>query len=185
MKFRIAISSDLAGVLQLQKANLYSELSEKEREKGFVTTPFSEQQILDIIKLDGLFVGEENSTIIAYVFAGDWHYFQQWPIFPFMTARFPKLSFNDSSVTTENSFQYGPICIALDFRGQQVMRELFEEMRLLWVQKFSVSITFVNKANKISVRAHEKIGWELIDEFEFNGNSYLGLAFDMKTSVLL
>lgn len=184
MKPRIATTNDISGILGLQSVNLYAELTEREREMGFVTTPFTEKQMKDIIKLDGLFVSEEKGEIVAYVFAGDWSYFQQWPIFPYMTSRFPILSFRGSAVTTENSFQYGPICIDVDFRGKQVMPLVFEEMRLLWSTKFSLSITFINKINQISARAHEKLGWEIIDEFEFRGNDYLGLAFDMKKSVL-
>jgi hypothetical protein len=30
----------------------------------------------------------------------------------------------------------------------------------------------------------EKLGWEIIDRFEFRNGKYLGLAFDMSRSVL-
>ena len=37
----------------------------------------------------------------------------------------------------------------------------------------------------ISEKAHtKKLGWEIIDEFEFNENNYIGLALDMEVSVL-
>jgi hypothetical protein len=46
-------------------------------------------------------------------------------------------------------------------------------------------MTFINKVNIISAMAHtKKLGWQIIDEFEFNNNHYLGLAFDMTTSVV-
>ncbi len=184
MKTRIAQPSDLPGILQLQKANLFSVLNKEERRMGFVTTPFTKKQILEIMTLDGLFVAEANDQIIAYVFAGKWDYFEQWPIFPLMTARFPVLSFNGSAIKVENSFQYGPICIERNYRGNNLMSLIFEEMRLVWLEKFSLSITFINQINKISTRAHEKLGWEVIDKFEFNDNRYLVLAFDMQRSAL-
>ena len=62
---------------------------------------------------------------------------------------------------------------------------IFEEMRLEFVKKYPISITFINKINLISEKAHtKKLGWEIIDEFEFNHNHYIGLAFDMKNSVI-
>ncbi|MEZ4885917.1 MAG: hypothetical protein R3E32_14380 [Chitinophagales bacterium] len=107
MQARLGTSSDIEGILALQKLNLYSELSKAQRLKGFVTTPFTIPQIEEIIEEDGIFVVEKAGQIIAYTFAGSWKYFEQWPIFPFMTDRFPTLSFKDWEITTSNSFQYG------------------------------------------------------------------------------
>src|SRR5690554_6427040 len=115
IKTRLGNTIDINGVLALQERNLYSNLSEKERENGFVTTPFTTSQIEEVIKENGLFVAEnESNVIVAYVFAGSWSYFEQWEIFNFMVSRFPSWSFNGNAITTTNSFQYGPVCIDKD-----------------------------------------------------------------------
>lgn len=183
---RIAKTDDIKGVLALQENNLYRNLNEEERQNGFVTTPFTVGQIEAIIEQNGLFVAENaQNKIISYVFAGDWEYFKQWEIFNLMVSRFPKLSFQQQAITTENSFQYGPVCIDINYRGQGVLNLIFETMRIAFVEKFPISITFINKVNVISEKAHtQKLGWEIIDEFEFNNKQYIGLAFDMKKSVL-
>ena len=186
IKTRIGNKEDIDGVLALQEKYLYRNLNETERKNGFVTTPFTANQIEEIIRQNGIFVAEnERDEIIAYAFAGSWKYFEQWEIFNFMVSRFPKLSFNGKKITTENSFQYGPVCIDKDYRGNGVLNLIFEEMRIEFYKKYPISVTFINKINEISERAHtKKMGWEIIDEFEFNNNTYIGLAFDMKNSVL-
>lgn len=183
---RIGNKVDIAGVLGLQEKNLYANLSESDRKLGFVTTPFSVNQIEEIILQNGLFIAEnEQNELISYVFAGNWNYFGQWEIFNFMVSRFPKLSFQGEKITTENSFQYGPICIYKNYRGKGILNLIFEEMRVEFLKKYPISVTFINKINPISENAHtQKLGWEIIDEFEFNNNTYIGLAFDMKNSVL-
>jgi len=183
---RLATEYDIPGVLVLQDDNLYKNLTPSERERGFVTTPFTIPQLKTIIQKNGLFIAEnKNSEIIAYAFAGDWKYFQQWEIFNFMVARFPQLSFQGKKITTQNSFQYGPVCISLSYRGKGILNLIFEEMRIAFEQNFPISITFINQVNLVSKKAHiKKLGWEVIDEFEFNGNSYISLAFDMKKTVL-
>lgn len=183
---RIAKQHDINGILSLQEKYLYRNLSEAERKKGFVTTPFSVAQIEDILQQNGLFIAEnEEKEIIAYVFAGSWKYFEQWEIFNFMVSRFPNLSFNGNEITTANSFQYGPVCIDEKYRGKGVLNQIFEEMRLELLKKYPVAITFINQVNIVSEIAHtKKLGWEIIDRFEFNNNHYIGLAFDMKNSVL-
>ncbi|MGY8913684.1 MAG: GNAT family acetyltransferase [Flavobacteriales bacterium] len=183
---RLGNSSDISGVLELQGQNLYKNLCKDELKNGFVTTPFTKEQIEKIIVQKGLFVClNELGSIIAYVFAGSWDYFSQWEIFNVMTSRFPQLSFGDIPVTTTNSFQYGPICIQKKYRGQGIINRIFETMRLEFVDKYPVSITFINKINLISERAHtQKLGWQIVDEFEYNNNTYIALAFDMTKSVL-
>lgn len=183
---RLGDKNDILGILSLQDRYLYKKMSEQERQKGFVTTPFTTLQIEAIIQQNGLFVAEnKNAEIIAYAFAGSWDYFKQWEIFNFMVSRFPALSFQGSPITTANSFQYGPICIDEKYRGTGLLNQLFEEMRLEFFEKYPFSVTFINKVNVVSEKAHtKKLGWKIIDEFQFHDNTYIALAFDIKKSVL-
>lgn len=186
MIFELANLSSIPGVLALQEQNLFKNLSHVERKEfGFVTTPFSTEQLQEIISLEGLFVGKSDDKIIGYAFAGTWDYFEQWPIFPYMVSRFPKLHFQGEPITRTNSFQYGPVCLDREFRGRGWFNHLFESMRLHWCLKFPLSVTFINQENPLSVAAHtRKLGWTIVDEFEFNTKKYYGLALDMKRSVL-
>jgi hypothetical protein len=180
----VATKKDIDGVLALQSKYLISNLSDEEKKEGFVTTPFLVEQIEQIIQEDGLFVATHNQQIIAYVYAGSWDYFSQWAIFPFMTKRFEELSFLNTAITTTNSFQYGPICIDKPYRGTGLINDIFELMRLTLKVKYPISITFINKINDRSIKAHvNKLGWVVVDEFEFNGNNFLMLAYDMEKSV--
>ena len=182
---RLGTNKDISGVLDLQALNLQANLPLEALENGFVTTPFTPTLIEQIIQMDGLFVAEDRGKIIAYVYAGSWNYFQQWPIFSFMVERFPYLKFKAQPITVTNSFQYGPICIAKAYRGKGVLSKIFEEMRSSLAPNYPISITFINGINKRSTKAHvEKLGWEIIDRFSFNDNEYLGLAYDMKVPVL-
>jgi hypothetical protein len=185
LESKLATTLDIHQVIALQKQNLFANLSETEREDGFVTTPFTYAQIREIIGQKGLFVTEIEGEIIAYAFAGSWKYFSQWKMFKVMVASFPKLVFNGKRINTRTSFQYGPICIDKKFRGNGVLQSLFEKMRLEMIKKYPISITFINKENKRSIYAHtQKLHWEIIDKFEFNDNIYLTLGFDLKNSVL-
>jgi hypothetical protein len=181
---RIATESDIAGILDLQSKNLYTNLSELERKDGFVTTPFTSEQVRSLIAQTGVFVAEKEGAIVGYVFAGSWDYFAQWPIFPLMVSRFPQLSFHCAEVTADDTFQYGPVCIDRQLRGSGAFVELFEMMRSQFALWFPVGVTFINQRNERSLVAHtRKLGLEIIDEFEFGGNSFYGLAFSTRSSV--
>jgi hypothetical protein len=175
---RTATESDFIGILDLQARNLYVNLVATELPGGFVTTPFSSDLLRLLLRQDGVFVAASEQQIIGYLLAGDWEFFSQWGIFKVMIDRMPKLKFQDRAITIENSFQYGPICVDRSSRGSQVFPQLFDLMRVSFVPKFPIGVTFINKINERSFAAHtRKLNLDIIDEFEFNGNSFYTLAF--------
>lgn len=180
----IAKKTDIEGILALQELYLVSNLSEIEKEQGFVTTPFSIEQLIEIITNKGLFIAKDQNKIIAYLFSGSWNFYSQWPIFSYMITLFPDLNFLDSKITTSNSFQYGPICIDKEYRGKGLIEPFFEFMRVNMAEKFPLGVTFINKTNIPSTKAHtEKLNWTIISDFEFNNNKYHILAYDMQKPV--
>jgi hypothetical protein len=183
-KLQVAKLEDIQGVLALQELYLVSNLTEEEKKSGFVTTPFSAEQLTYVINNEGLFIAKDNQKIIAYIFAESWDFFQQYPIFDYMISLFPKLSFLDFEINSITSFQYGPICIDKKYRGKGLIKSLFEFMRIHIVKKYPLSLTFINKINIPSLKAHiEKLKWTIISDFKFNNNEYYILAYDMNMPV--
>lgn len=185
MEIKLAGKTEIQGVLDLQSLYLYDNLPEEGRKNGFVTTPFTAAQIEAIISDKGLFIAVDHQRVVAYVFAGSWKYYEQWPIFPYMTSFFPRLTFKNGPLTTENSFQYGPVCVDVAYRGTGLLNSLVETMRAHMLQRYPIAATFINKLNQRSLNAHvNKLGWEVIGEFEYNSKNYDILAFDMSRSVV-
>ncbi len=179
-----AKNSDIVGILELQELYLVTNLTDEEKVSGFVTTSFSESLLEYVINQNGIFIVKSNYKIIAYAFAASWDFFSRYPIFEYMISLFPKFKFRNFILNTTNSFQYGPVCIHKDFRGQGIIEILFEYMRIHILEKYPLSVTFINKTNIPSTKAHvNKLKWEVIDGFLFNNNEYLVLAYDMNISV--
>ncbi|RDI58467.1 GNAT family N-acetyltransferase [Flavobacterium glaciei] len=184
IKFETAKMNDIDGVLALQDLYLVANLSEEEKASGFVTTPFTIEQLTEVINQNNLFIAKDQNKIIAYIFAGSWDFFKQWPIFDYMSSLFSELTFLDFDITTTNSFQYGPICIHKEYRGKGLITPLFEFMRTHMLLKYPLALTFINKINIPSTKAHtEKLKWTIIGDFKFNNNEYLILAYDMTQAV--
>ena len=184
IQLEVAKIPDIEGVLELQKLYLVSNLTEEEKKSGFVTTPFSVEQLTYVIKNEGLFISKDNTKIIAYIFAESWDFFSQYPIFEYMISLFPKLEFLDFEINSTTSFQYGPICIDKKYRGKGLIKTLFEFMRIHIVKRYPLSLTFINKTNVPSYKAHtKKLKWTVIGDFKFNNNEYYILAYDMRMPV--
>jgi len=87
-------------------------------------------------------------------------------------------------LTTDNSYQYGPVCIDKSIRGSGALEIMFDFSREHMAKRFPILVTFINKINPRSYAAHtKKLGLTVIQEFEYNSNNYYELVYDTSKPV--
>ena len=64
IQFEVAKNSDIEGVIALQSIYLVSNMTEEEKASGFVTTPFSIEQLEEVIRQEGLFIAKEAANAL-------------------------------------------------------------------------------------------------------------------------
>ena len=179
MEYRNATFKDIPAVSALQQRYHVSTVSEEDKADGFVTTLFTKEQFEAIIeKENGLFIALDGDKVIGYAMAASWEYWSQWPMFQHMIKDLPSTDYLGKTLSTENSYQYGPVCIDKDYRGTKALPNLFEFSRREMNKRYPILITFINHINPRSLRAHEKLGLEIIKSFEYNNNDYYELGYD-------
>lgn len=183
--FRNAVTADLPMVDSLQKKYHISTISEADKVNGFVTTLFTAEQFQELIeKENGLVVACVDEVIIGYAMVASWQYWQKWPLFQHMISELPHTTYLGQVLSVVNSYQYGPICIDTPYRGTAVLPGLFEYARVQMNKRYPILITFINHINPRSYKAHvEKLGLDVIQSFEFNGNQYYELGYDTSKPV--
>ena len=178
MIYREATANDIPGFLVLQEKNLVTKLNDAQKKNGFVTTPFTADQLDGLVARRGLVVAECDRAILGYAVAAGWDYFEGRPMFDRMIERFSRIEYRGTRIAPENSFQYGPVCVDESVRGTDCFPRLFAKMKETMAGRYPVGTTFINKINLRSYSAHvDKARIDVIDEFDFNGNRYWGLAF--------
>lgn len=180
MKYRNATIKDIPGISELQQKYHVSTISAEDKNDGFVTTLFTEEQFKELIeKENGLAVACDGNKVVAYVMAASWQYWSAWPLFRYMIEDLPNTEYLGQVLSIENSYQYGPVCIYKDYRGSEVLPCIFEFSRLQMSKRYPILITFINKINHRSYKAHtKKLGLDVIKSFEFNNNQYYELGYD-------
>ncbi len=179
MIYRNAKVEDIEKVSSLQRRYHINTISDEDKPDGFVTTLFTYDQFKEIIeKENGLAIACDGDDIVGYAMAASWDYWSKWPLFVHMIKDLDSTNYLGKDLTVENSYQYGPIAIHTDYRGTLVLPNLFEFSRTQMKDKYPIMITFINQINTRSMRAHEKLGLDIIKEFEFNNNKYYELGYD-------
>ncbi|PIE98303.1 MAG: GNAT family acetyltransferase [Treponema sp.] len=185
MEYRFATVDDIEAVSELQKKYHVSTVSDEDRPDGFVTTLFTPEQFKSIIEEEnGLAIACDKGRVVAYAMSASWKYWSAWPMFAFMIKDLPSVTYLGKQLSEDNSFQYGPVCVDKAYRGKGVVQNIFEFSRREFKKRFPIMITFINKTNPRSFKAHtEKAGFEVIKSFEYNNNNYYELGYDMEKPV--
>lgn len=178
VEIKIAGVSDIDGTLTLHYKYQIDSIREEDKKDGFVTTPFTVEQLERLIAREqGLFIAKAQENIVAYAMAASWDFWSEWPMFTHMMNDLPNLTYLGHTLSRSNTFQYGPICVDRKYRGTGVLQKLFGFMKSVMAEKYPILVTFINKNNPRSYRAHtRKLGLEVIQEFEYNHNTYYELA---------
>lgn len=187
MQTRIATIDDIDEVLELHYRYQIDSIEPEDKKDGFVTTPFTKEQLTKLIDEEqGLFITIKDARVVAYVMAASWEFWSAWPMFAFMIKDLPNLEYIGQKLSTKNSYQYGPICIDKSVRGSGVLENIFEFARVEMSKRYPILVTFINKINPRSYKAHtRKIGLEVIKEFEYNSNNYYELVYDTSKKIKL
>lgn len=178
IEFRHAETKDIAEVLKLHYRYQVDSISSEDKKDGFITTPFNTDQLTNLISNErGLFVALMNNEIIAYAMSASWDFWSQWPMFAHMVKNLSNLEYSGITLSTDNSYQYGPVCVDKSVRGQGVFEDIFYYALEAMSERYPVLVTFINKTNLRSYAAHtQKVGLDVIQEFEYNNNQYYELA---------
>ena len=185
MQLKIAELSDIDAVLMLHAKYQVDTIKEEDKKDGFVTTAFTKEELTQlIVEEQGLFIAKEGDVVLAYVMAASWQFWSQWAMFEHMIKDLPNLEYLGQKLSVENSYQYGPICIDKSVRGTSILKNIFNFSLGHMSKRYPILVTFVNKINPRSYEAHKsKLGLEVIQEFEYNGNEYWEFVCDTSKAV--
>jgi len=185
MEYKIAQIKDIEKVLELHSKYQIDSIKQEDKKDGFITTAFTKEQMVDLITLEqGLFIAIENEKIVAYVMSASWKFWSRWPMFAFMMEDLPNLEYLGQKLTVQNSYQYGPVCVDIEYRGSGVLEKIFDFARENMAKRFPILVTFINKINSRSYEAHtKKLKLEVIKEFSYNNNNYYELVYDTSKSL--
>ncbi|WP_321467806.1 GNAT family acetyltransferase [Halarcobacter sp.] len=177
---RLAKLEDIEQILKLHARYQVDTINEDDKKDGFITTAFTKEQLTALIEDEqGLFVAIKDGEIVAYVMAASWKFWSAWPMFVHMIKDLSNVKFQGITLTVDNSYQYGPICVDKSVRSSGVLEKIFDFAREEMSKKYPILVTFINKINPRSYEAHtRKLGLEVVKEFEFNNNQYYELCYD-------
>ena len=177
---RRAGADDFPAILKLQSANYLPNLAPEDRIQGFLSAEFNPTQIAAIADDLGIMVAIDAGEIAGYLCAFRNEFEHSSPVLATMLRSYDRVHFAGRSISSYRSYIYGPVCIARDYRGRGVLRQLYEAQKKDLAGRFEAGVAFVSRSNPHSLQAHlAGLGMTDAGDFEVNGNVYAILAFSL------
>ncbi|MPZ77176.1 MAG: hypothetical protein GEU77_11705 [Deltaproteobacteria bacterium] len=180
IEFRRARKEDYSAILRLQSANYTGNLSEEERREGFLSAQFTLKQVEMIAADLGIALVTVGSDIAGSLCAIRREFDHGSPVVAKMLESYDHVCFEGKPLSAFNSYVYGPVCIAREYRRRGLLRGLYEFQTKDLAGRFEAGVALVSRSNPHSLQAHiAGLGMVEVGEFEVKGNLYAILAFRM------
>ena len=90
-----------------------------------------------------------DEQVIGYAIGASWQFFSTWPLFAHMITHLPEKTHGGQPLSDTNSYQYGPICVAGEYRSSGLFERLFEYSKHQMSTRYPYMVTFINKRNLV------------------------------------
>lgn len=179
MNIRQATAADYPQILQLQHANTPEQLTAEQKRQGFIVSKMNESQLDAINHGLGILVADDAGRIAGFVCLHSVADSLPRPaVVDSMLAQLPQALLAGRRLSDLRVFLYGPVCLANDYRGQGLLRQLFVAVRQRTAADFDAGVAFVNDSNPHSLAAHvHGLGMQDALCFCHDGETFHLLAF--------
>jgi predicted GNAT superfamily acetyltransferase len=176
MIYFITITSDveIREVIALQKMNLAQNLSKEQlASQGFVTVVHSFETLKKMNDTEASIVAKDDQKVIAYLLAMTNASKNDIPVLVPMFDAFDKVVYNNKKIASFHYIVVGQVCVAEGYRGTGILDDCYDAYKSHFENKYDFAITEIHKNNTRSIRAHARIGFELVHSYkDADGNDW-------------
>jgi ribosomal protein S18 acetylase RimI-like enzyme len=172
---------ELEGILALQRSNLPKNISAAEKaEQGFVTVNHSFEQLAEMNAIAPHLIAKDGKQVVGYILAMTKASKALVPVLVPMFNQFDRVDFGGKPVADFNYLVIGQICVDKNHRGQGIFDRMYAAYGELFSERFDFAITEIAVSNIRSIKAHQRVGFEVIHEFSDETEDWAIVTLDWK-----
>ena len=179
VEYRRARPEDYLSIIRLQAADYIDNLTEEQRKQGFLSAKFTLDQIAAIgADLGIAVVTHDGQEVAGCLCAFRREFDHDSPVVGKMLESYDQARFEGKPLSVFNSYIYGPVCIAREYRGRGLLHGLYDFQKKDLAGQFEIGVALVSHDNPHSMMAHiAGLGMTEVGDFEANGKKFAMLAF--------
>lgn len=168
-------------VLDLQRRNLARALSPEEQARaGFVYLEHSAPLLRRMAAELPQAVALANDVVVGYCLALPLSLRGELPAIEPMFDQFARCSYQGRPLLERSFFVGGQVCVDRAHRGRGLMGRLYQQVQRSVPEAYELCVTEIAVRNEVSVRAHERIGFEPIATYSDAGEEWVIVAWPLR-----
>ncbi|UOG77592.1 hypothetical protein MTX78_24565 (plasmid) [Hymenobacter tibetensis] len=181
---RIATVADAPALANLANQYTFQQVSEVERENGFLTGSFSAVAMQAMLTSVPSQVAFHNQELVGFIINSKLPAERYPPLVKEICALLPTFFYHQLPLTQYRWFFYGPVLVKKEYRGQGLLLKLFEANKQELRGSFDIGVAFIAEQNNASLQVHtQRLGLEIVGRVVFQGVPYAILAFSLSEDV--
>ena len=158
--------AELVQIIELQQANLAGRLTDEQiRSQGFVTAVHTAEILGQMHALAPSIVARDGGRVVGYALTMLPAARALVPVLDPMFQMLETLPFRGHPLASSRFYVMGQVCIAAGYRGQGVFDALYHGHRRHYRSRYDLLVTEIAARNTRSLRAHERVGFEVLHTF--------------------
>ena len=162
----LSTEAEIHQLLALQQSNLPQNISgEEAKSQGFVTVEHNFDLMKAMNDAEAHVIAKDQGQVIGYCLVMLSSFQDQIPVLQPMFALLDGLSYHQKLLAEYQYFVMGQVCIDKNYRGQGVFDGLYQSLAQHYHQKYDFVVTEVATRNVRSIKAHQRVGFELLHRY--------------------
>jgi GNAT superfamily N-acetyltransferase len=170
----------LEGILALQRRNHVNAVARQVQDReGFVFVEHTLPMLQRLAAASPQAIALHEGRVVGYCLSMPPSLQHQVPILAPMFAQFGRCTVRGRPLHAHRYVVGGQVCVDRDFRGQGLLARLYEQLRVSLAPACELCVTEIATRNVVSVRAHEKMGFESIARYDDGKEAWVIVAWDL------
>ena len=171
--------SELEGILALQRRNLKRCLSESEaEEQGFLIAEYNLAYLQQMQARRPSVVAVDDGRVVGYALVVTQEVRKGLPFISDFFDEIDRISYRGALLAGTDYVVVGQLCVDKDYRGQGLVDRLYGCFRASLDDRYHCGVTDIARANRRSLKAHQKVGFEVIHTIEYEGRTWDVVLWD-------
>jgi len=183
---RVQSMEELDAIAALQHANLRRNISAEEAAgQGFLTAEYSLDLLHRMHELEPAVIAKEGKEIAGYALVATKAIRHAHPLLADLFDAIDRLHFNDTELVEANYVVVGQLCVGKEFRGQGLVKKIYNHFRDSLAGRYVYCITDVATTNLRSLQAHKQAGFQVINHTEYAGVGWEVVLWDWRDFTII
>jgi RimJ/RimL family protein N-acetyltransferase len=170
---------ELDQIADLSRENLVTNISaETKAKEGFVTWQYSADALRALHAIAPSVIVTDGKIVAGYALTLTHASALIYPPMRHSLEHISSLEYRDRKVGDSRFYLMGQICVGAAYRGRGVVEQLYRYHHDHFSPRFDLLATEISTSNPRSLRAHQKVGFEVINTYRDDTDQWNVVVWD-------